>query len=78
MSYHSKILTCSLLLYSEIHGRYWEGVAGIDCLRRNFASIFGSDLVANDSPFCCGNAVGNSSPIQHSHCVSHDVLLPQR
>lgn len=71
------LVLCSTLL-TEIHGGYWEVMAGIDCLRRNFTSIFGSDLVANDSAFCCCDAVGNSCPIQHSRRIGHNVLLPQR
>uniref|UniRef100_A0A9I9DE03 Choline transporter-like protein n=1 Tax=Cucumis melo TaxID=3656 RepID=A0A9I9DE03_CUCME len=61
------LVLCSTLL-TEIHGGYWEIMAGIDRLWRNFASIFGSDLVANDSSFCRCNAVAG--------WIGNDAITP--
>ena len=49
-----------------------------DSLWRDFTSISICDLAADDSAFCCCNALDNSGALQCSNSISHNVLLPKR
>jgi len=53
-------------------------MASADCLWRNPATIFVSDLVTAYSALCAWNAMDNSCTFQRSYFISHNVLLPKR
>ena len=74
----TKPLPNEYFLHAEVRGGYWEGMACVNCLRRNPPRLFVCYMAIDDTPFCCWNDLDNSDSLQCPCDICYNVLLHKR